>query len=440
MRIAFKAGALAAVAALALTTAACSSPASTGDTDGASSDSGPVNLTYWAWAPNMDKVVDIWNKSHPDITVTVNKQDGGDAAVTKLLTAIKAGSGAPDLMQAEYQKIPTLVSAGALKDLSKLGAASTKSDFTAGAWNAVTLGSSAIYAVPQDTGPMMFYYRKDVFKKLGLKAPATWDDYAKAAEVIHKADPTQYLGTFSSGDPGWFAGLTQQAGASWWSISGQSWGVDIDSAASKKVASYWGGLVQKGVIDNDPMYTPAWNAALNDGKQVGWISAVWGPGVLAGNAGKTKGDWAAATLPQWTAGANANGNWGGSSTAVTAQSEHPQQAMQFIKWLNTDPTAVKALAQIANIYPADVHATDSALTTAPDFFSDQSDFYQVAAKASAAVQPFTYGPNVNVAYSAYTDAFAKAAQAKQQSQFLSALSSMQSTTTSDLKKSGFSVK
>ena len=35
--------------------------------------SGPVKLTYWSWAPNMEKVAAIWNKKNPDITVTVSK-------------------------------------------------------------------------------------------------------------------------------------------------------------------------------------------------------------------------------------------------------------------------------------------------------------------------------------------------------------------------------
>jgi multiple sugar transport system substrate-binding protein len=61
-----------------------------------------VELTYWTWVPNMDKVVELWNQKNPNIHVTVNKEDGGDATVTKLLTAIKAGSGAPDLVQAEF--------------------------------------------------------------------------------------------------------------------------------------------------------------------------------------------------------------------------------------------------------------------------------------------------------------------------------------------------
>lgn len=155
----------------------------------------------------MEKVVDVWNAENPDIQVTVNKQDGGDAAVTKFLTAIKAGSGAPDLMQAEYQVIPTLVSSDALADISGYIDETTREEFSDGVWNAVTLGSDAVYSVPQDSGPMMFFYRADVFEDLGIEVPTTWDEYADAARTINEADPDVYLGTFSANDAGWFTGL-----------------------------------------------------------------------------------------------------------------------------------------------------------------------------------------------------------------------------------------
>ncbi|WP_433532947.1 ABC transporter substrate-binding protein [Micromonospora sp. CA-263727] len=419
-------------AALFLTTA-CS-----GSDDSGSNPGEKVELTYWSWAPNMDQVVEAWNATHPDIHVTVNKQDGGDPAVTKLLTAIKAGSGAPDVMQAEYQKIPTLVAADAVADIAaEVG--DLKAKFPESAWNAVTLGTEAVYGVPQDSGPMMFYYRADVFDSLGLAAPATWDDYATAARKIHAADPKQYLGTFSANDSGWFAGLSQQAGAAWWGVRDNAWTVAIDDASTQKVARYWGGLVQEGVIDNKPMYTPEWNAALNDGTQVGWIGAVWSPGVLEGSAASTKGKWKATLLPQWDAAAPANGNWGGSATSVTSQSRHKKQAAQFVAWLNTDPTAIRALATTANVYPASVDATATALTTPPAFFADQADFYTVAAEASRITNPFTYGPNVNVAYSAYNDAFAKAAQSRQAAAFTEALATMQQATIDDMRNAGFTL-
>jgi multiple sugar transport system substrate-binding protein len=340
-------------------------------------------------------------------------------------------------MQAEYQKIPTLVAAEAIVDISaEVG--SLKDDFPESAWNAVTLGSDAVYGVPQDSGPLLFYYRADVFKKRGISVPKTWAEFASAARKIHKANPKQYLHTFSATDAGWFAGLAQQAGASWWGINGDRWTVAIDDTATQKVASYWGGLVEEGVIDNKPMYTPEWNAALNDGTQVGWISAVWGPGVLESNAKDTQGKWKVAQLPQWGSAKPATGNWGGSATSVTTQSKHKKQAAQFVAWLNSDPAAVEALATEVNVYPAAKQAS-SALTKPPAFFANQPDFYSLAAEASQNTRTFTYGPNVNVAYSAYNDAFGKAAEARKAGPFTEALTTMQRTTLDDMKKRGFNV-
>ncbi len=76
------------------------SACSGGSSDGGAADEGPrpgekVELNFWSWAPEMDKTVEAWNSTHPDIQVTVNKQDGGDTAVTKLLTAIKAAAVPP---------------------------------------------------------------------------------------------------------------------------------------------------------------------------------------------------------------------------------------------------------------------------------------------------------------------------------------------------------
>lgn len=436
MRLSTGTKAAAIIASAALLMTACSSGG--GGSDAPAAD-GPVELTFWTWAPNVDKVVETWNAANPDIHVTVNKQDGGDPAITKLLTAVKAGSGAPDIMQTEYQKIPTLVSADALADISG-EVADLADQFPEGVWNDVTLGSDAVYAVPQDSGPMQFYYRADIFEQLGLTVPTTWDEYAATAAALQAADPTKYLGTFSATDAGWFTGLSQQAGASWWGIDGDSWTVAVDDEATLKVADYWGGLVESGVIDNKPMYTPEWNAALNNGTQIGWLSAIWAPGVLEGNAPDTAGLWKMAPMPQWDAAKPATGNWGGSATAVTSQSKHPAEAAQFIEWLNASQEGVDLLVEQTGIYPANIPASAEALSEPPTFFANQPDFYEIAAQTAKTAGSFTYGPNVNVTYSAYNDEFGKATEAKSQAAFTAAVEAMQKVTLEDLKSSGFNVK
>ncbi|WP_182902591.1 ABC transporter substrate-binding protein [Microbispora sp. H10830] len=430
-----------AVAAVAILTAALSTACSGGSDEPSAqtasqsaAPAGPVKLTYWTWVPNMDKIVAVWNQAHPDIQVTVSKQAGGDDAAAKFLTAAKAGN-PPDLVQAEYQMLPSFVAADAVADL-KAETAQAKAEFGEGIWGLVTLGTDAVYAVPQDSGPMMLYYRKDLFEKYGIEVPKTWDEYAEAARTVHKKDPKVFLGTFSSKDPGSFAGLAQQAGAQWWSISGDAWKVAIDDEPTKKVASYWGGLVKEGVIDGMPYFTPEWNKALNDGKLLTWPSAVWGPGVLSSNAPKAKGKWAIAPLPQWNAGENHSGFWGGSSTAVAAKSPNKAAAATFATWLNTDPQALGLLIKEGAVYPASAKGA-ALMTEAPGYFSNQPDFWQQAASIGATARGFTFGPNVGVTYNAYKDAFDKAVAAK--SDFAAAVQSMQDATVADMQKSGFTL-
>jgi multiple sugar transport system substrate-binding protein len=412
---------------------------SCGSEDAGEDSSGPVSLTYWTWTPGMNKVVELWNKGpgkKDRITVTVKKQASGDTLVTKILTAHKAGK-APDLVQAEYQALPTLVSNDAVADIAgEVGDAQSK--FADGVWQQTTLGTDAVYAVPQDIGPMMFYYREDLFEKYGLMVPTTWEQFAETARALKKKAPDTDLTTFSANDSGLFAGLAQQAGAKWWTTSGDKWNVGIDDAATRKVAEFWGGLVEEGAVDNQPMYTPAWNKALNTGKQIAWVSAVWAPGTLTTAAPDTKGKWAMAPLPQWSPSDKVTGSWGGSSTAVTTDSGHKAAAAKFAAWLNTDDAALQALAKESGIYPAATNAqTSGAFATPPDYFSNQPDFYTEAAEIAKTTAPSAWGPNVNVAYTTFKDAFGKAA--KDKSDFGAALTTMQDDTVADLKKQGFEV-
>lgn len=419
----------------ALTGTALAGPALAG-CGGTTADE-PVELTFWTWAPEIEEVVDLWNQQNPDVQVVVSRQDAGDAAVTKLLTAVRAKNGAPDLVQVEYQAITSLVSADAIADISEGLAPQTRDHFAEGIWSSVNLQADSVYAIPQDTGPLQFYYRADVFEELGLSAPVTWDDYAEAARVINAADPDMYLGTFSNADPGLFPGLAQQAGASWWEIDGERWSVAIDEEPTQRVAQFWGELVEEGVIDNEPMYTPQWNAALNDGTQVGWVSAAWAPGVLAGNAGTTAGSWQMAPIPQWDTGESATGNWGGSTTAVTTQTPHREAAVRFAEWLNTSAEAVQALVNESGVFPADQIEAEQALAEPPEFFAHQGDFYELSTSNAETVRPFTFGPNVNVTYSLFNDAFARAAQSRSAQAFTEAITTLQEGTIADLENQGY---
>jgi multiple sugar transport system substrate-binding protein len=419
-----------ALAAVASLLAGCTSGESP------SEPSGPIELTYWAWAANIEDVVELWNGDHPDVQVKVSRQSGGDELVTKVLTAAKAGN-APDLLQAEYQALPTLVSNGVTADLAPF-TGDARGEFADGVWQQVTLGTEAVYAIPQDSGPMMLYYREDLFDRHGLTVPKTWEEFASTARELRTRTQSSYLTTFSGNDPGWFAGLAQQAGGKWWDIEGETWSVGIDDTATRKVADYWGELVAEGAVDDQPMYTPEWNKALGDGTLLAWPSAIWAPGVLADLAAATKGKWAMAPMPQWKAGENRTGNWGGSSVAVSADSRHTEAAAEFAIWLNTDPAATEALVTAGALYPAARDAqAGPALEQPPAFMPNETDFYPRAKEIADTANGWVWGPNVNVTYQAYKDFFGKAIT--ERTPFSDALRAMHESTVDDMRKNGFQV-
>ena len=74
---------LAVTLGVSLLAAGCSS----GSSGGTTTTNEKVELTFWTWVPNIDKVVSIWNAAHPNIHVTASKQAQGDDEMTKVLTA-----------------------------------------------------------------------------------------------------------------------------------------------------------------------------------------------------------------------------------------------------------------------------------------------------------------------------------------------------------------
>ncbi len=84
-----------------------------------STSTGPVTLNYWAWIPNMDKQVALFNKSHPNIHVNWVNVGAGPLEYNKLFTAIKANN-APDVAEVEYQLLPTFETTGGLLEYVSL--------------------------------------------------------------------------------------------------------------------------------------------------------------------------------------------------------------------------------------------------------------------------------------------------------------------------------
>lgn len=405
---------VAAIASLAIfALAGCSATSNTASTSTSSSSacapsSGTVNLSFTSWVPGMDKVVALWNAKNPTVQVKVSTVPNGNSGTYQnFFNEIKAGN-TPDIGQVEYDTLPAFrVQDGLANIASCPGVAAAKSEFSSGLWNQVSFGeSNSVYAIPQDSGPMALFYRKDLFDKAGLTPPATWAEYAEDAVKIKALGGS--ITNFPKGDVNWFAGLVAQAGGQWFSTANGKWDVTLTSAASSKVASYWQNLITKGLVSTIPSWTDQWNNAYNTDQDWTWVSAVWGANTISSGAPKTAGDWAVAQMPQWNAGETKAAAWGGSSSVVFKGSKHPAEASKFVLWLNTSSEALNALIANANLYPASIAGAKLPALNGPVAFYGNQTIYKDFSTAGNNITPFTWGPTMTQTYADVSDGFSSA--------------------------------
>jgi len=418
--------------------ASATTPISQADIDKAMS--APTELTFWTWVPEIQQEIALFTKKYPAVKVTVVNAGQGTPEYTKLRTALQAGKGAPDLVQIEYQYIPTFTLTDSLLDLRPYGASALKDRFVDWTWGQVSGAAGEVWAIPQDTGPMGLLYRQDIFDKYGIQPPKTWDDFATAARTLHAANPSIYLTNLAANEPGVWHGLLWQAGAKPYTNSDKSHiAINVNDGRSKKVATYWGGLAKDGLISVDPDFTDPWFAALNNGKYASWITAAWGPVFLSGSAKATAGKWRAAPLPQWSASIPSSGNWGGSTSAVVRTTKNPIAAAQLAQFLNTDPDSTKLFTTKQFFFPA-----TKALLTDPSFVGETPDFYggqkvnQVFADVSATVNTaFQWPPFLDRVVTDWTETVGKSLADKTDT--VGALDQWQTRITTFAKSQGFTV-
>ncbi|ROR38052.1 ABC transporter substrate-binding protein [Kitasatospora cineracea] len=363
--------ALVPAAALVLGLTACGSSgagsAAPAVTDPAAALDTPTTLTFWTWAPNIDKTVALFEQKYPKIKVNVVNAGQSATEYTKMQTAIKAGSGGPDVAQVEYFALPEFALSKRLVDLKQYGAAGLESKFTPSAWSQVAL-NGGVWAVPQDTGPMAMFYNQKLFDQLGLKPPTTWAEFEDVAVKIKASDPNRFITSIDPGDAGGLDSFIWQAGGRpFQQKDAGNVAVDLQDPGSKKVADLWSSLLQRKLVDAAPGWTNEWWQSMDSGRYAMWLIGAWAPGNIASTIPNTAKDWRVAPMPQWSTGDKVSAENGGSAVAVPTSSKHQAAAAAFAIWLNSDPEAVRSLND-NGLFPA-----TTGLLTDPAFLDKPLD-------------------------------------------------------------------
>ncbi|MEU1132028.1 sugar ABC transporter substrate-binding protein [Streptomyces sp. NPDC005900] len=290
-------------------------------------------VTVWAWEPTLKQVAADFEEKYPKVDVELVNAGTNNDQYKALQNAISAKKGVPDVAQIEYYALGEYALTKSVTDLTPFGAGKLAGSYSPGPWNAVK-NDEGIHGLPMDSGPMALFYNKKVFDKYDIAVPTTWDEYVEAARKLHKANPKAFI-TADVGDAGLTTSLLWQAGSHPYDVDGTEVGIDFTDAGAKKYTGTWQKLIDEKLLAPVAGWSDDWYKGLGDGTIATLPIGAWMPANFASGVKGAAGDWRVAPLPQWTKGAGASAENGGSSLALPTLGEDKELAYAFVEYANS---------------------------------------------------------------------------------------------------------
>ena len=399
---------------LSMLLSACAAPATNSAAEPAAApaaDAGDApsgKLLIWAQAANQDvfeqTALDSFKEKYPDVAIEFVNYPPAEVA-NQMSLAIQGGVGGPDLGVTENLSIGRLVELGGLTDLSDL-LQPYAADLNA---PALAEGSKdgKYYCAPWDIGPVVTFYRRDVFKQAGLSDdPAdvsallgTWDGMLDTCKTIKETTGSSCFALNKANNIGdYFFNMLWQQGLGLYDDEGK---VTVDSPAHVTTLEKLGEFWQNDLVSDELEWTDNWYAELNaplDDPNLKPVATV----VIAawmGNFLKTwvaadrTGDWGVAQMPAFTEGGVRSANQGGSCIFIPEASTNKAAAQAFIEHMLFTPENQIELFAYSDYFPAWAALYGDQMFEQPDpYFGDQPVRMTFAEAAQAIPQVNQYGP------------------------------------------------
>lgn len=265
---------------------------------------------------------------------------GREAIHDRMGTLFAAQDASYDLFNIDYNWLPEFAEGGHLIDLEQL---LTDGDFLPSAL-AVAAYKGVCYGLPQTVHPHLLWYRRDLFAAAGLPPPATMDAWLAATRHFHgRAIDGQRV-------YGWAAQAVQGYGNvhTWLSFL-YSFGADaftdisslepaLNTPAALAATEMWAEMMRytpPGI--NDYNYNDVVAAA--SGIVVTCLHGSWGAFVVdEPSLSRTVGQWDFVKVPRAEASVPHLTEW---LLAVSRYSRHPDEAIAFIRYLQSPENDVR---------------------------------------------------------------------------------------------------
>lgn len=383
---------LAACAPAAAPSGGAAAPAEAG-----AASSEPTTITVWGW-PAADvafkSFVADFEAKYPDIKLDVQMMPNSPDLHTKLLAALAAGAGAPDVTMIEINYIDKFVAKGGLVNLldEPFTAGVYEKDMVPYKWAQATSPDGRLVAFPWDIGPETFFYRRDLFEQAGLpsdpesvaKLVSTWPGFIDVATKL--TDPAKQRWAIGHASDIVYSNYAHR------NFFDADWNCAANDERAVQLLTYAQQARAAGVDAKVADWTPEWQTMLgNDGIAI-QLGGAWIGGFLKGwlkpEGVDWNGKWGIFEVPE-----DPGQNWGGSFLAIPEQSQKKEAAWKFIEYSMATKEAQNKMFAAVDYFPAYIPAFDDPLYQEADpFFGGQKTREMWVDIAANKIKPFITTP------------------------------------------------
>lgn len=374
-----------------------------------------VKLIVWVWdsaKTGFDVNMEEFKKKHPHIDIEF-QINGTDDVFNKFLVSSASGDEVPDVIAVQSSQLAKLVDVGSLLDISER-VASYEDKMNSFKW-ADASKDGKIYAMPWDSGPVVMFYRNDIFAQAGLPSePAeveqhiqTFADYYEAAKQIkEKTGVSMFSDSKTASNNRFFETIMWQRGLWYFDKNGK---VTLDTPEVIEIGEYIADFMNEELVYDAEPWGDAWLNGLLDDKVATIVGASWFDGVLSGwVAPEAVGKWSVVKMPKWAlTDQYGSANDGGSNLAINKHSHYPDEAWEFIEFMLGNEDAQLKMTVDAGLFTAlEPVYSHSDFQHANEYFGGQN-INSIFAEAVKDIYPQAYTADFPAANQIMTDAFAK---------------------------------
>ena len=366
----------------------------------AQNNDGKIHLKLWYWNRSIDDgLINAVSKQFPNIVLEADKINDYD---NKVRTTLAGHYGVPDILGINTNVAPFFPDEDQFVDLKTLGAEELHSQYLDWKWNLGMTPSGRMIAFPMDTGPTALFYRADIFKQAGLpyepdavaNSLKTWDDYIQAGVKLKNATGGKSM-MFDTATT-IYTQMMAQSSKQYFDPSGKFIG---DQAQIKNAWNEATKVVQMGLSAKLQMWTTDWNKGIVNGLTASFVGAAWMKQILQETAPATAGKWRVTYAP------GGAGNSGGSFLAITKASQHPKEAFEVIKWLQSPENQVVGYTNI-QLFPSTISAFSAPQLHQAEAFYGGEDTTKIFAQSATQIPRYYMGPDDGTVSGPITDQLA----------------------------------